>query len=255
MNRSMANSRAVAKLRKTVALSCRIVGHQGLTRGALGHVSARIAGTDRVLIKGKGVNEEAVEFASERDIITVDLEGRVLQAGRGLEAPNETAMHLAIYRMRPEVMSVIHTHPDWIVALTACDKPLLPLYAAYSPAGMKLAVEGIPIYPRSVTIINRELADDFMKTMGEKKACLLAGHGMTVAGGSVEEATATSLHLYELARVNAMAYSIGQPRPISEADIFEYRRRAERSAGPLRESSSRYQSEWRYQLKLLAKRG
>ena len=250
----MAASRIVAELRKKVALSCRIVGNQGLTRGALGHVSARIPGTDRVLIKGKGVNEEAVEFATERDIITVDLDGRVLDKGRGLDAPNESAMHLAIYRKRPETMSVIHTHPDWIVALTACDKPLLPIYAAYSPAGMKLAVEGIPIYPRSVTIINRELADDFMQTMGEKKACLLAGHGMTVAGGSVEEATATSLHLYELARVNAMAYAIGQPRPISEADIFEYRRRAERSAGRQTESSTRFMSEWRYQLKLLAKR-
>jgi 3,4-dihydroxyphthalate decarboxylase len=250
----MSRSQTIRELRKKVALSCRIVGAQGLTRGALGHVSARIPDTDRILIKGKGVNEEAVEFATERDIITVDIEGRVLEKGRGLEAPNESAMHLAIYRKRPEVMSVIHTHPDWIVALTACDKPLIPLYAAYSPAGMKLAVEGIPIYPRSVTIVNRELADDFMKAMGEKKACLLAGHGMTVAAGSVEEATATSLHLYELARVNAMAYSIGQPRPISEADIFEYRRRAERSAGPLRESSSRFLSEWRYQVKLLGRR-
>jgi L-fuculose-phosphate aldolase len=250
----MSQSRTIAELRKTVALSCRIIGNQGLTRGALGHVSARIPNSDRVLIKGKGVNEEAVEFARERDIITVDLDARVLDKGRGLEAPNETAMHLAIYRARPEVMSVIHTHPDWIVALTACDKPLLPIYAAYSPAGMKLAVEGIPVYPRSVTIINRELSDDFMKTMGTKNVCLLAGHGMTVAGSSVEEATATSLHVYELARVNAMAYAVGQPHPISEADIFEYRQRAERSAGRQSTSSSRFLSEWRYQLKLLARR-
>jgi 3,4-dihydroxyphthalate decarboxylase len=251
----MAKPRIIADLRKKVALACRIVGNQGLTRGALGHVSARIPGTDRVLIKGKGVNEEAVEFATERDIVTVDLEGRLLDAGRKLDPPNETAMHLAIYRKRPEVMSVIHTHPDWIVALTACDKPLIPLYAAYSPAGMKLVVEGIPIYPRTVTIVNRELAEDFIATMGAKKACLLAGHGMTVAGASVEEATATSLQLYELARIHGMAYAIGQPRPIPEADIFEYKKRAERSEGPLRESSSRYLSEWRYQVKLLQRRG
>jgi ribulose-5-phosphate 4-epimerase/fuculose-1-phosphate aldolase len=249
----MPKSRLISDLRKKVALACRIVGNQGLTRGALGHVSARIPGTDRVLIKGKGVNEEAVEFATERDIITVDLEGQVVEAKK-LDPPNESAMHLAIYRKRPEVMSVIHTHPDWIVALTACDKPLIPLYAAYSPAGMKLVVEGIPIYPRTVTIINRELAEDFVGVMGAKKACLLAGHGMTVAGASVEEATATSLQLYELARIHGMAYAIGQPRPIPEADIFEYKKRAERSEGPLRESSSRYQSEWRYQVKLLQKR-
>jgi ribulose-5-phosphate 4-epimerase/fuculose-1-phosphate aldolase len=219
----------------------------------LGHVSARIPGTDRVLIKGKGPDEEAVEFAAERDVITLDLEGRMLEGRKGLEPPNESAMHLVIYRKRPEVMSVIHTHPDWIVALTACEKPLIPMYAAYSPPGMRLVLDGIPIYPRSVTIINRELAEDFMRVMGEKRACLLIGHGMTVAGGSVEEATVTSLNLYELARIHGMAYAIGQPKPIPEADIFEYRRRSEQGAGKKRESSSRFASDWRYHVKLLKK--
>jgi ribulose-5-phosphate 4-epimerase/fuculose-1-phosphate aldolase len=250
----MTQSRIVSDLRKKVALACRIVGTQGLTRGMLGHVSARIPGTDRVLIKAKGPAEEAVELATEKDVITVDLEGRVLQASKkGLDAPNETAMHLIIYRKRPEVMSVIHTHPDWIVALTACDKPLIPMYAAYSPPGMKLVLDGIPVYPRSVTIINRELAEDFMRTMGDKRACLLIGHGMTVAGGSVEEATVTSLNLYELARIHGMAYAIGQPRPIPEADIFEYRQRAE--SGVIKfGSSARFESDWRYHVKLLQKR-
>lgn len=219
----------------------------------LGHVSARIPGTDRVLIKGKGPDEEAVEFAAERDVITLDLEGRMLEGRKGLEPPNESAMHLIIYRKRPEVMSVIHTHPDWIVALTACEKPLIPMYAAYSPPGMRLVLDGIPIYPRSVTIINRELAEDFMRVMGEKRACLLIGHGMTVAGGSVEEATVTSLNLYELARIHGMAYAIGQPKPIPEADIFEYRQRAKQGDGKKRESSNRFESDWRYYVKLLKK--
>ena len=65
----------------------------------------------------------------------------------------------------------------------------------------------------------------------------------------------TSLHLYELARIHGMAYAIGRPKPIPEADIFEYRKRAERREGPLRESSSRFESDWRYQVKLLQKRG
>ena len=67
----MPEARIVPALRKKVALSCRIVGTQGLTRGMLGHVSARIPGTDRVLIKGKGPDEEAVEFAAERDVIKI----------------------------------------------------------------------------------------------------------------------------------------------------------------------------------------
>ncbi len=251
----MTKKQIVRELRKKVALSCRIIGNRGVTKGAFGHVSARIPETERILIKSKGPNEEALEFAGEKDIITIDLKGNVLDASKGLDAPQETAMHLAVYRARPEVMSVIHTHPDWVVALTACEKPLLPIYAAYNPPGLRLFMEGIPLYPRSVTIINDELGEDFMRVMGNKKACLLLGHGMTTSGSSVEEATLISLNVFELARMNFLAYSIGNPKPVPEEDLKEYQQRWEKGVrkrleGP---SSTGEHSDWRYHKKLLRK--
>src|SRR5713226_5976087 len=215
----------ISELRKKIALSCRILGYQGVTRGSFGHVSARIPGTDSILIKSKGPNEAALEFAAEKDIITIDLKGKVLAASKGLDAPNETEMHLAVYRARPEVMSVIHTHPDWVVLLTACGKPLLPIYGAYNPPSMRLVLEGLPLYPRSVTIVDEELGQDLMGVMGNKKACLLLGHGMTTEGKSVEEARLISLNVFELARMNYLAYAVGDPKPIAEEDLEEYRRR------------------------------
>lgn len=251
----MSGKQKVSELRKKVALSCRILGNFGVTRGAFGHVSARVPGTDRVLIKAKGPDEAALEFATERDIITIGLKGDVLEAPKGLESPQETAMHLAVYKARPEVMSVIHTHPDWVVVLTACEKPLLPIYAAYNPPSLRLLLEGIPLYPRSVTIVNEALAEDFMRVMGDKKACLLLGHGMTTAGKSVEEATKVSLNLFELARLNYLAYAIGNPKPVPEADLQEYQRRW-REGFPRRlevAGSGGQSSEWRYYKKLLQK--
>lgn len=251
----MAKGRIVKELRKKVALSCRILGNQGVTRGSFGHVSARIPGTDKILIKSKGPEEAALEFATERDIITIDLTGKVLEASKGLESPQETEMHLAVYRARPEVMSVIHVHPDWVVLLTACGKPLVPIYAAYNPPSVRLLLEGIPLYPRSVTIINEELGLDFMKVMGDKRACLLRGHGMTTAGKSVEEATLTCLNVFELARMNYLAYAIGDPQPVPEKDMQEYQRRwgsgfRKRLEGA---SSSGEHPDWRYQKELLKK--
>lgn len=252
----MTKGQVVGELRKKVALSCRILGNQGVTRGAFGHVSARIPGTDRILIKSKGPNEAALEFATEKDIITIDLQGKVLEGSKGLDSPNETEMHLAVYKARPEVMSVIHTHPDWVVLLTACGKPLLPIYGAYNPPSMRLLLEGIPLYPRSVTIINDELGRDFMQVMGDKKVCLLLGHGMTTAGKSVEETTLISLNVFELARMNYLAYAIGDPRAIPEADIQEYQRRwreglRKRLEGP---SSTGEHPDWRYNVELLKRR-
>lgn len=225
-----------------------------MTRGSFGHVSARIPGTDKILIKSKGVNEEALEFTREKDIITIDICGNVLQASNGLDAPHETAMHLAVYRARPEVMSVIHAHPDWVVALTASEKPLLPIYAAYNPPGLKLLLEGIPLYPRSITIVDDALGNDFIKVMGDKNACLLIGHGVTTAGRSVEEVTLTTLNLFELARLNYLAYAIGQPKPIPAIDIEEYRQRWKANPGRSQVSTKTEHPDWRYFKKLLGKK-
>jgi ribulose-5-phosphate 4-epimerase/fuculose-1-phosphate aldolase len=249
----MVTTQEINELKDTVATACRILGTRGVTHGALGHVSARIPGTDRVLIKAKGPDEEALEFAAVRDIITIDIEGAVLEAPDGLTSPNETAMHLAVYRARPEVMSVIHSHPDWVVVLTACEKPILPIYGAYDPQSMRMAADGIPVYPRSVTIVNDELGKDFMKTMGTSDTCLLRGHGMTTAGSSVEDCTNRSLRVYELARINYLAYAIGNPKSIPDEDIAEYREREnvgqrKRLQGP---STSGVRSDWKYYKKAL----
>jgi len=253
----MAKIRKLRELKKKVALACRILGNRGVTKGSFGHVSARIPGADRVLIKSKGPEEAALEFATEKDIITIDLDGKVIETRRGLDAPNETAMHLVIYKSRPEVMSVIHTHPDWVVLLTACRKPVLPIYGAYNPPSMRLLLEGMPLYPRSVTIVNDALAEDFMRVMGDKRACLLLGHGMTTAGKSVEEATLVSLNVFELARMNYLAYAIGDPQSIPKEDLDEYQRRWSQGfqgKGSLGPDSTREPPDWRYHRMLLQKR-
>lgn len=245
-------AQTMAELRHKVAVSSRITGARGLMRGATGHVSARIPGTDQILIKAKGPDETANEFTTERDIITIDIEGEILDAPPGLQSPNETAMHLAVYRRRPEVQSVIHSHPDWAVLLMATDSELEPIYRAFNPSGLALWKEGLSIFPRSVTITNDELGSQFMDTMGEKNACLLLGHGITAAGKSVEEATSISLNLQELARMNYLAYAIGKPQPIPDLDSAESPPRE----GPRQTRDyDRFASFWKWQKQMLEAEG
>ena len=225
-----------------------------MTKGTLGHVSVRVPGTERVLIKGRGPDVEGMEFATERDVITINMDGEVLDAREGLTAPAETAMHLAVLRRRPEVQSVIHAHPDWVVILTSAGKPLVAMLNAYDGgSSARLVKDGIPIYPRSMTITNDELGDDMMKTMGDKNVCLQFGHGICVAGTSVENATQTSLTLYELARLNYLAYAIGTPQPVADQDLrrgFDGRRPAG-EPGQRPQTPSGISSFWRYETKCL----
>ncbi len=254
MTNTTPQTQIVNELKTQVAQSCRIVGLSGVSLGTLGHVSVRIPGTDRFLIKGRGADVEGMEYATESDVITMNMAGEVLETRDGIGAPAETAMHLAVFRERPEIQSVIHGHPDWIVVLTSAGKPIVPMINAYDGgSSARLVNQGVPIYPRSMTITNDELGVDMMKTMGKSNVCLLFGHGICVAGTSVENSTSTSLSIYELARLNYLTYSIGTPHPVSPEDMQGrgQPRAPQVDAQGRAATPSGVSSFWRYQVKRL----
>lgn len=226
--------------RELVAKSCRILGNLELTKAATGHVSCRIG--DRILIRARGGDEVGVRYTSANEVIAVDLDGKKVEGPDGLAAPNEVFIHTWIYRTRPEVKSVIHIHPPTVVLFTIVDKPLMPIYGAYDPSSLDLLLEGIPTYGRAITIRNDELGREFSAAMGQKRVCLMRGHGITTAGASVEEATVTAIKMNEIAEMHYRAYLLGEPRPISDEDIAEFRRGKENKAG----KSMHMNSSWRY---------
>jgi ribulose-5-phosphate 4-epimerase/fuculose-1-phosphate aldolase len=239
------------ELKAQVALSCRVIGNNQGNVGTRGHVSVRLPGTDIVLIKGRGPDVEGMEYSTVQDVISINLKGELIEAREGLTPPAETAMHLAVYRQREEVQSVIHSHPDWIVLLTITNKPIVPVVNGYDGgSSTRMINAGIPVYPRSLTITSDALGEDMMKTMGSSPVCFLAGHGVCVAGNSVENATQTSLTIYETARLVCMAYQMGGPVPVSERDTEEYASRRQQNgqqapAQP-RMSTIASSSFWRY---------
>ena len=227
-----------------VALGCRILGGEGFSRGAFGHVSARLD-DGRIAIKSRGPDEEGVEFATAEDIILIDAEGALLAAHTGRSVPQEAQIHLGVYRRRPDVRSVVHIHPAEVVALRAAGRPLLPIYGAYDPYGLRLAL-ATRVFPRSLLISTRALGDELAATLGEAPACLLDGHGIVTAGSSVEEAVLDALALGELARVNAMAAQLGTPAPIAAADIEAFRPLLEGTRRPAGRTDTGEPAAWHY---------
>jgi ribulose-5-phosphate 4-epimerase/fuculose-1-phosphate aldolase len=205
-------------LREKVAKACRMIGKLEITKGTTGHISARVPGTDTVLIRARGPGETGVRFTSAEDVILVDLDGKKLDGAPDLDPPQEVFIHTWIYRTRPEVGSVLHAHPATAVLFTICKKPLQPLYGAYDPTSLRLLMEGIPTYPRSVLVSNDALGKELAEVMG-KRACLMRGHGITTCGPSVEEATMTAIQLNDLAEMNYRAQLLGDPEPIPDEEI------------------------------------
>jgi ribulose-5-phosphate 4-epimerase/fuculose-1-phosphate aldolase len=233
-------------LRESVAQSCRMLGKLNLTKEPSGHVSARIPGEEKVLIKARGPEESGLRFVSARDIITVDFNGKKIAGEDGLESPQEVFIHTWLYKTRPEVRCVVHVHPLTVVLFTICNKPLQPLYGAYDPSGLRLIAEGLATYPRSITVSNDKLGEEFARAMGGKPACLMRGHGITSAGPSIEDATLTAIKLNDAAVINYQANLLGTPQPIPQEDI-DFLLGGSRGAG----KSVHAGSNWRYYRKLL----
>jgi len=236
----------LSRLRELVAQSCRVLGKLNLTKEPSGHVSARVPSEDRVLIKARGPEESGLRFVTARDIITVDFSGKKVAGDDGLESPQEVFIHTWLYKTRPDLQCVVHVHPLTVVLFTICNKPLLPLFGAYDPSGLRLLMEGLASYPRSITVSNEKLGEEFAAAMGKNPACLMRGHGITSAGASVEEATLTAIKLNELAEVNYRAALLGTPEPISQDDI-----KVILGSGQRRNVATYNVSNWRYYCKLL----
>lgn len=217
-----------------VARACRVLGKLDLTHAALGHVSWRLEDADSMLIKGKGPDEVGLRYTSVDDILEVDFKAEKVSGPAGLQPPSESFLHIWLYKRNPEVRSVIHVHPEHAVLLTICEKELLPLYGAYGP-GASLAIGGVPTFPRSVTISDDALGEEFAEFMGPKKVALMRGHGVSVTGSGVEDATVRAMALNELVTLTYKAYLLGEPKPILDRDIEEIRSRetsqAERTRG------------------------
>src|SRR5262245_35638083 len=158
----------LSNLRELVAQSCRMLGKLNLTKEPSGHVSARVPGEDRTLIKARGPKETGLRFVSARDIITVDFNGKKIAGDDGLDVPQEVFIHTWLYKTRPDVQCVVHVHPLTVVLFTICNKPIEPLYGAYDPSGLRLIVEGLATYSSSITVSHVKLGEELVTEVGSQ---------------------------------------------------------------------------------------
>lgn len=239
---------AIDDLRETVAQSCRILGRLDLTATAYGHVSARIPGTDRILIRARGPGEVGVRYTADAQVVEVDLAGSIVASDDDtLTAPLEVFIHTNLYKARPDVNAVIHIHPPTVVLFTICDKPLLPIYGAFDPPTLGLAMRGVPTYEKSVLISDDVLGRELAQALGANEVCTMRGHGITSVGTNVADATMNAIGLCDLAEMNYRAALLGNPRPISDADQAAFRE-LEVKMAPAK--ASRTKTLWNYYVAL-----
>jgi L-fuculose-phosphate aldolase len=188
-----------------LALACRILAAEEHGSALAGQLTARgeRPGTYWTMRFGLGLDEIGAD-----NLLLVDDDLNVL-AGDGMPNPSNR-FHLWIYRKRPEVASIIHTHPPHTSALSMIGEPLAVAHmdttmfhddVAYLPEW-----PGVPIGDEEGRIISEAL--------GSKRTILLAHHGQLSAGASVEESTVLAFFIERAARLQMLARAAGEIRPI-----------------------------------------
>jgi ribulose-5-phosphate 4-epimerase/fuculose-1-phosphate aldolase len=205
-----------------IAHACRILGARGLAEDVLGHVSLR-TGADRLLVRCRGPQEEGLLFTRTADVHEVDFDGNGDLGGWAV--PNELPIHVEVLRTRPDVDAVVHCHPPSVLLAGIEGVPLRAVVGAYNIPAARLALDGVPVYPRAVLVRRPELGREVAAALGTKSALLMRGHGITTVGSgeyAVEQAVGRALALDVLARVSVESARLGGRAPeLTAEDVAE----------------------------------
>ncbi len=195
-------------LRERLALTCRILFDGGHDSGLAGQITARTTEPGRYYTQRLGLGFDEITASN---LLVVDEDLRV-QEGGGMPNP-ANRFHSWIYRARPDVNCIIHTHPLHVASLSMLEVPLevshMDNCTLYDDVAFLKDWPGVPVGNEEGEIISAAL--------GSKRAILLSHHGMLIAAGSVEEACVLALQFERAARMQLLAMSAGKIQPIPPA--------------------------------------
>lgn len=169
-----------------------------------GNVSIRDQETGLVAIKPSGVMYEDL---TAEDMVVLDLDGKVVEGAK--KPSSDTASHLYIYRQRPDVSGVVHTHSPYATAFAAIGKPV-PVYltAQADEFGGPIPCGGFAL------IGGEEIGKVVVESIGPSPAIILKNHGVFTIGSSGKNAVKAAVMVEDVCRTIWLAKQLGEPDEI-----------------------------------------
>lgn len=177
---------------------------EGLVTWTSGNVSARDPESGLIVIKPSGI---MYEHLRPKDHVVLDLEGDIIEGK--LKPSSDTASHLYIYRQRPDVNGIVHTHSPYATAFAAVGKPI-PVYitAHADEFGQAIPCAGFAL------IGGEEIGQQVVDHIGTCAAVLLKNHGVFTIGKDAKSAVKAAVMVEDIAKTVHLALQLGQPDAI-----------------------------------------
>jgi L-fuculose-phosphate aldolase len=198
------------ELRAAIVATARAMNAAGINRGKSGNVSARMQsdGFDGFLVTPTGMPYDTI---TAEDIVAMTLDGEARGSRR---ASSEWRFHRDLYRVRDDLHAIVHVHAPFATTLACLQRGIPSFHYMIAVAGGR----DIRCAPYA-TFGSPELAAHAVEAMADRRACLLANHGMIAAGADLPAALALALEVERLAEMYWRALQIGEPVLLSEAEM------------------------------------
>jgi L-fuculose-phosphate aldolase len=199
-------------LRQQLIVAGKVLVDQGQDDFTRGHISLRLPDNpDLFFMKAHSIGLDEITL---ENILTIDLEGNVV-AGTA-RRHSEVYIHSEIFKARPDVNCVIHTHPTYSIALSATGRGL----KCYSQPGA-LFHQALGTYDDTIALIrSHAMGAGVARALGDGRGVLLKNHGVVLTGATIAEAVIATIMLENGAMVQLLVEAAGDPAPeFSRADI------------------------------------
>ena len=196
-----------AALRTMVLAACRELTRRGLTHGTSGNVSVR-CDEQRFFVSPSGMDYELLQAD---DVPLVDLDGRWFGRHR---PSSEWRFHRDILRSRPDVGAIVHTHSPRATALACTGRGIPAFHYMVAIAGGS-DIRCAPYH----TFGTQELSDAALAALRDRKACLLANHGVIATGADLASAMRLAGEVENLALQYSVALTLGEIRVLDDAEM------------------------------------
>jgi ribulose-5-phosphate 4-epimerase/fuculose-1-phosphate aldolase len=186
----------------------------------LGHVSARHDKDPNLYVMAA---EKAPGLVEREDLAIYDLDSNA-QTLRDRRPYNERFIHGEIYKVRPDVKSVVHCHTPSLVTFCVCQVPLRPLYHMSGFLGRGVARFEIREFAKEATdmlVSSPQLGASLAKVLADKQIVLMRGHGATMAGQSVKHAVYRALYAALNATMQMDAMHMGEITFLSDEEAMK----------------------------------
>jgi len=188
-----------------LALTCRILFDNGHDSGLAGQITARGVDRDTFYTQRLGLGFDEI---SAGNFLLVDEHLNVLE-GRGMANP-ANRFHSWVYRARPDVNCIIHTHAVHTAALSMLEVPLevshMDNCVLYGDVAFVAKWPGVPV--------GNEEGELISSALGDKGALMLSHHGLLIAAPTIEEACVKALAFERAAKMQLLASAAGKIQPI-----------------------------------------